>query len=86
MFFLQEALDGFQLDPSAVDTIVKTLITVIAAAFGVMWRQAVAESKRKDQLIDKLTDQLIRTADGSTRLADAQMQMVSLHERDMGRR
>jgi hypothetical protein len=62
--------------------VIMAVLMAVTGGFGMMWRQAVAESKRKDQLIDKLTEQVMRTADGNIRIADAQMQMVTLHERD----
>jgi hypothetical protein len=83
--FLQ-SLGGFQIDQATIVSVVGTLITTVAGGFLVMWRQAVAESKRKDQLIDRLVEQVMRTADGNTRIAAATSEIVSIHEHDRNRR
>jgi hypothetical protein len=53
--------------PPGVDPLTGWLIAVVFGAFttaiGVLWRQAVAESKRKDELIDRLLEAEHQNAD-----------------------
>lgn len=41
------------IDPLVV-TLAGAVLTSLTMAIGVLWRQSVAESKRKDELIDRL--------------------------------
>lgn len=76
---LQLATDGVRIDPSWVIITLLGTIGSLATAVTVLWRQSVAEGKRKDELIDRLVRQIGRTA-------DVQDRTVSLVEKERTRR
>lgn len=54
------------IDPF-IGWIVATAFGTLTTAIGIMWRQSVAESKRKDELIDKLLRAGLENADANER-------------------
>lgn len=69
------AADGFRIDNGVLITILGAIGTAGLTAIAALWRQSVAEGKRKDQLIDRLLDQVGRTT-------NVQDRTVSLVEED----
>jgi membrane protein implicated in regulation of membrane protease activity len=54
------------LDPGLV-ALAGTMLSALTTAIAVLWRQSVAESRRKDELIDRLLEQVGRTAEATDR-------------------
>jgi hypothetical protein len=57
---------GGSIDPF-IGWLLALVLGGFTAALGVMWRQAVAESNRKDELIDRLLNQVGRAAEATDR-------------------
>lgn len=57
--------------PEGIDPMLGWIFALVfgsmTSALGLMWRQAVAESKRKDELIDRLLLQVGRAAEATDR-------------------
>lgn len=75
LLLLQVTADGFRIEPSVLVAILSAIGTSLTVAIAALWRQSVAEGKRKDQLIDRLLDQVGRTT-------NVQDRTVSLVEDD----
>lgn len=57
------------------------LMTTLTTAIGFLWRQSVAESKRKDALIDRLLDQIGKTASATDRTVTLAERRANREER-----
>jgi hypothetical protein len=58
---------GVNIDPNWVIGLLLGAISVLAGVIGFLYRVQVAESKRKDELIDRLLRQANRTVDVTDR-------------------
>jgi hypothetical protein len=56
------------VDAGTIVPLLLGTISSLTVAIGVLWRQSVAESRRKDELIDRLLKQLGRTTDATERV------------------
>lgn len=77
LFSLLQVADGIRIDSGVALGIAGTVLSALTAALAALWRQSVTEGKRKDELIDRLLDQINRTA-------DVQDRTVSLQEKERG--
>lgn len=78
VLLFQMATDGLRIDPTWVIGMLMSAIGALVSGIVVMWRQSLAENKRKDELIDRLLRQAGRAADVTDRT-------VSLAEKRQGR-
>jgi hypothetical protein len=73
IFLLLQAVgDGIRIDSGVALGIAGTVLTALTGALGVLWRQSVTEGKRKDELIDRLLNQV----DRNTNVADRTVSLV----------
>jgi len=63
---LQSLPPAGSIDPF-IGWVVAAVFSTMTTALGIMWRQSVAESKRKDDLIDKLLQAGFDNADANKR-------------------
>jgi hypothetical protein len=67
-------------DTSLVPLLIGAIGTM-ATALGILWRQSVSESKRKDALIDLLLEQVSRNADATEKVVDLGIKREALMRR-----
>ena len=63
---VQQAVIPEGIDPM-LGWLVALIFSTLTSAIAVMWRQSVVESKRKDELIDRLLAQIGRAAEATDR-------------------